>query len=145
MKVKQEAEIKFKVGQQVFYRHNAYYRSYRYISKKNIRQCTIRKIEVVSEIINGEAQTNVIYYAYALAKSSCYDRTLRKFNEDELFENKIAAQRATNILPKEERKILDQIKKIKEDIKHNRQKIVKCKEKISVIRKEELIEELSGI
>ena len=130
-----KTKLKFSVGQKVYYKHT-----------KKVRSTTIKRIDVKTVIKkNKDPITSVDYVAFACRYwTNCsYYKVNRSFKEDQLYTTEEAA--AEGILPTEKTKIERLIKKVKNNMTKNRKTIKAANAKLAEIRKEELIEQLSGI
>lgn len=119
-------KTKFKVGQKVYYKH----RGKVYDTKIHTIELSISKRKTTVKYM---ARGKVSWYPYRIL--------LRYFTEKNLF-----VTEQETMKPKDMKKYIKQrIKRTKGDISKNKVSIANAKAKLEEIRKEELIEELSGI
>jgi len=128
-------ESKFSVGEKVYYKRN-----------NTIRHTTIKKIVVETSVTKNGIINSIYYLAMAVNNYThgyyC-NRVSCRFKEHQIFSSKDAMKK--DMIPTEKGKILKKIKQIKTNINKNKKSIIKDKKKLDAIKKEELIEKLSGI
>ena len=131
--ISHSAKLKFDVGEKVYYKHNGH-----------VKTTTIRKIVVETSVTKKSTSHSVSYVATAYGNNSySYYRRNRYFKENQIFNSKETVNK--KMIPTEKSKILKGIKQVEKNITQNKQAIKKAKNKLDEIRKEELVEQLSGI
>jgi len=131
--VSHKVKLKFDVGQKVYYK----------VAGK-IKRTTINKIEISTVIKKNKTPVHATKYIGMAAHSRwSYYRSNRYFKEAELFTSEEAAKKG--LIPTEKTKLAKLIKKVKQSITTNKKTIKLANKKLDEIKKEELIEQLSGI
>lgn len=133
MKVNHNINTKYSIGEKIYYKHN-----------NKIKSTQISKISIKTILTkNKEPQTKIHYWAIA-THGSCYTyRRMTDFAEDKILgsekdEDRIFSEYKVN-------KLKNDIKRITKTIKNNKKSMKEAKNKLDEIKKEELIEKLSGV
>jgi hypothetical protein len=133
MKINNNVDLKYSIGEKIYYKHN-----------NKIKNTHINKITIRTTLAkNKKPTTEIHYWATATHGTSYIYRMVTDFTEDKI----LGSEKDEDRIFTEHKiiKLKNDIKRINKAIQNNRKSMKEAKNKLDEIRKEELIERLSGV